>query len=248
MRTRLLSCCAIAVGLALSCKSSSSSAPAPDVAATGPFGDGVAVTQYVHLDNLQGPVDVVRDEHGTVHIFATNLPDAVRVEAYQMGRDRTAQLELFRRVAEGRTAELLGDVSPDLVDNDITMRTIGLTRAAKLIYAQYAEGSESKAVLDAFADGVSQFNARLQTGDEVLPRQAVGIARSAFEPWTPVDVLAVARLQTQNLAYSADLDIALQDLADASRTASRACRTWARASQFRPWQRHGGSSAIAAAV
>lgn len=218
MRKRLLPCCGLAILLAASCKSSSEDTNAKN-ADTGPFGDGVAVNELVHLDNLSGPVDVVRDEHGTVHIFATNLADAVRVEAYQMGRDRTAQLELFRRVAEGRTAELLGDVSPDLIDNDITARTIGLKRAAELIYATYPEGSEPKAVLDAFADGVSQFNARLQSGDEILPRQAVGLSKSAFEPWTAVDVLAVARLETQELSYSADEDIAMQALMDATRAA-----------------------------
>jgi penicillin amidase len=207
--------CLLALAAASSCKSSTS----PSEAANGPFGSDVPVTDYVHLDHLAGPVDVVRDTDGMVHIYATSLADAVRVEGYQMARDRIVQLELYRRVSEGRTAELLGDVSPDLIDQDITMRTIGLFRAAKLMYAQYPDGSEAKAVLDAFADGISQWSARLQAGQEDLPHAVVGLSKSAFEPWTGADVLAIARLQTQNLAYSADEEVAGQVLADAARAA-----------------------------
>src|SRR5262249_31483413 len=130
--------------------------------APGPFGDSPAVTAQAQIRGLTGPVDVVRDNHGMVHIYATNAADAMRVQGYQLARDRTAQLELVRRTAEGRMAEVLGNLSPDLIDSDIVARTIGLERVAKKIYDMLPNG-EAKTLLDAYADGISQFNARVQT-------------------------------------------------------------------------------------
>jgi len=190
---------------ASACGHSSSSSSTSSV---GPFGPTPPVTGTTQLDHLAGPVDVVRDKNGLVHIWATSATDALRVEGYQVARDRTAQLELLRRFAEGRTAELLGDVDPGLIDQDITMRTIGLARVAQQIYDALPPGSELKTWLDAYADGISQFNARLQTGDEALPKAMIGISPKAFTPWTGVDSLAIGRLESWELAYTADSEIA----------------------------------------
>lgn len=179
-------------------------APAPP----GPFGATPAVAATTQLSNLSGPVDMIRDTHGLVHIWATSAVDAMRVEGYQIAKDRTAQLELIRRSAEGRTAELLGDSQPSLIDSDIVMRMIGLDRVAAQMYAALDPSSDAKAFIDAYADGISQFNARLQTGDESLPKSMIGISPSAFTPWTGVDVVAVARFEEWNLAYTGDSEIA----------------------------------------
>ena len=200
----------LAAGMA--CHSSSSSPSAP-----GPFGSDVAVTSKLHLDNLSGPVDMVRDKNGMVHLYATSTTDLVRVQGYQMAKDRTAQLELVRRVAEGKLAELLGDTQPSLIDDDIAMRTIGLGRVAKVMYDALPVDNEVRAWLDAFADGVSQFNARVRAGDEDIPHTMVGISKSAFEPWTGVDALAIGRLQSQRLAYTADTEIAESDFVGKAR-------------------------------
>jgi penicillin amidase len=185
--------------------------------APGPFGDAPAVASTTTLANLSGPVDVVRDHNGLVHIWATSAVDALRVEGYQIAKDRTAQLELIRRSAEGRTAELLGDADPSLIDSDIAMRTIGLGRVAKQMYDALDPASEAKALVDAYADGISQFNARLQTGDEDLPHSMIGISKSAFTPWTGADVVAIARFEEWNLAYTGDAEIAQTQFVQAGR-------------------------------
>src|SRR5688500_5042482 len=76
--------------------------------------DAVPVTNKVSIANLTAPVDVVRDEFGMVHVHARTIEDAMRAEAYQVARDRTVQLELIRRSATGRMAELFGDDAPGL--------------------------------------------------------------------------------------------------------------------------------------
>ncbi|HWL88622.1 MAG TPA: penicillin acylase family protein, partial [Polyangiaceae bacterium] len=189
--------------------------------APGPFGATPAVTGTQNIDHLTGPVDVLRDHHGMVHIYAISLTDAVRVEGYQLARDRTAQLELIRRTAEGKIAELLGNANPSLIDQDILARTIGLQRVAQQMYETLDANSEEKAVLDAYADGVSQFNARLQLPasdpkHESLPSSMVGLPAAAFGPWTGVDVLAVGRLQAEGLSFTASDEISQSEFVQAA--------------------------------
>lgn len=189
----------------------------PDEDTSGPYG-GIPVTSSVSIRGLHGPVDVVRDRYGMVHIRATSLEDAERVHAFQMARDRTAQLELVRRAATGRLAEVFGSASPAVVDQDITMRTIGLTRVAKEMFANLS--GEMRSVVEAYADGVSQFNERVRSGDEALPADLegfFGVPREAFEPWTPVDVVAVGRYFALNLSYFANDDIARTSFVEATR-------------------------------
>ncbi len=191
------------------CGGSHESTPAP-----GPY-DSVPITNRVKITGLHGPVDVVRDKYGVIHIRATSNEDAVRVQGYQVARDRTAQLELIRRSATGRLAEVFGDVIPTLIDSDIVMRTVGLARTAKQI-ADTAP-PDIRAFLDAYADGVSQLNARLVSGDEEMPAGMVGFSQSAFAPWTAADVVAVARFQAFNLSYDADYEMALTEGVEATR-------------------------------
>ncbi|HEX8789908.1 MAG TPA: penicillin acylase family protein [Polyangiaceae bacterium] len=205
--------------LALSCDQGGNVVGATDGGSSlGPFGSAPAVTSTTQLAHLSGPVDVVRDKNGLVHIWATSTTDALRVEGYQCARDRSVQLELLRRFAEGRTAELLGDADPSLIDQDITMRMIGLGRVATQMYDALAPDSELKAWLDAYSDGISQFFARVQSGDETLPKGMIGISHGAFTPWTGADSLAIGRLESYELAYTGDSEIAQTTFVQAART------------------------------
>ena len=180
-----------------------------------PLGSDVSfTTEEVNLDNLSGPVDVVRDTFGVVHVYATTPEDALRVEGYQVGRDRTVQLELVRRFSEGRIAEMFGDASPGFIDSDIDQRTIGLTRVAKAMYDALAPDSDEKKWLDAFADGINQFYARVQAGDEPLPRTIVGFQPKFLTPWSGVDSLAIARYQSQNLSFDGGDDVDATEFAE----------------------------------
>lgn len=198
---------------------SETSVPNPIPQADGrPLGDDVPfTTEQVELDGLQGPVDVVRDTYGTIHIYATSVADALRVEGYQVGRDRTVQLELIRRFSEGRTAEMFGDVSPSLIDGDIEQRTIGLTRTAKAMYDALAPDSDEKLWLDAFADGVTQYYARVASGDEALPRAIVGFQPKFLTPWSGIDSLAISRYQSQNLSFDGSDDVDASEFAQKAR-------------------------------
>ena len=162
-------------------------------------------------------MDVVRDKYGRPHIYATGVPDAMRVEGYLVALDRTMQLEFYRRVSEGRLAEILSDLSPAAIDLDISYRHIGLARTAKAQYDALLAGPVKDA-LDAYADGVTQAFRKIRSEEVHLPQGLVGIPTSAFTDWTPVDSLAIARFQTYQLSYDADGDIANEAFFDAARS------------------------------
>lgn len=217
MRSRLFSFASlgsILVASALSCDDSPLPGPAPSPGTPTRYSD-VPESGTKEVAGLEGKVDVVRDRYGMVHIAATSIADAMRVQGYQVARDRTAQLELIRRSATGRLAEAFGDASPALIDSDITMRTIGLARTARKMVELLTPAQKSW--IDAYADGISQFNARIQTGDEEMPPGMVGLLPAAFAPWTAEDVLAVGRLQAFNLGYTADEEIAQTEFIEIAR-------------------------------
>lgn len=73
------------------------------------------------LDGLQEPVEVLRDEWGIPHIYARNQDDLFFAQGFVQAQDRLWQMEMWRRTAEGRMAEVLG---PDGLEHDRIARLI----------------------------------------------------------------------------------------------------------------------------
>lgn len=185
---------------------------------TSPLGEraDLPIDERVTIEGLEGKVDVVRDKYGRPHIYATSVNDAMRVEGYYAALDRAVQLEFYRRYSEGRLAEILSDTSDSAIDNDIVFRHIGLGRTAKAQYEAMPKG-ELRDAMEAYADGVSQVFRKIRSGEQRIPPGIFGIPKEAFTDWTPVDSLAIGRLQTYLLSYDADGDISTQAFFDAAR-------------------------------
>jgi penicillin amidase len=62
----------------------------------------------VTVTGLKAPVDVLRDRWGIPHIYAQSTEDLYFAQGYVMAQDRLWQMEMWRRGAEGRLAEVLG--------------------------------------------------------------------------------------------------------------------------------------------
>src|SRR5437867_6491144 len=75
------------------------------------------------------PVEIWRDSAGVPHVWAANDADLYFAQGYTHAQERLWQMELFRRVGEGRLSEIFGE---SMVDTDKFLRTIGLWRAAAL--------------------------------------------------------------------------------------------------------------------
>ncbi len=173
----------------------------------GPIGDraDLPVAERIAIENLGAPVDVVRDKDGRPHIYASSIEDAMRVEGFLVAQDRHLQVEFFRRAAEGRLSEILSDADASLIDTDISFRHVGLHRTAKKQYA--ALTPELKSIVDAYADGVTQYFRLLRSREAALPAGLLLISADAFTDFTGEDALAIARLQTHSLSYDGDSDV-----------------------------------------
>lgn len=128
------------------------------------------------LNTSDGPVDVSFDVAGRPTISAGTWDAAAYGLGWTCGKHRRAQLDLLRRRAHGRLAELVG---PDAVPSDIRQRTLGLAGVAAECWAGLP-ASQCR-LLSFHADGVNA-------------------AGPAPEPWHPVDTIAVAQQLFQALA------------------------------------------------
>ncbi|HYD80141.1 MAG TPA: penicillin acylase family protein [Paucimonas sp.] len=133
----------------------------------------------IRLPGLSAPVDIVRDAEGIPHIYAKSVEDAYFALGFVHAQDRLWQMEMNRRIAAGRVAEILG---PSALDTDRFLRTLGIRRNAESIHANL--GSEARAVLAAYARGV---NAWLVRRDGPLPPEFLLTGAPAPEPWQPAD-------------------------------------------------------------
>src|SRR5215475_1376852 len=82
----------------------------------------------VKVTGLDASVEIIYDVDAVPHAYAQNKFDAYRGLGYLHAQDRLWQMEIQRRVEQGRLPELFG---PPLVPQDYFLRTLGAYRAAQ---------------------------------------------------------------------------------------------------------------------
>ena len=105
----------------------------------------------VAMNALDEEVSVYFDEVGVPHIFADNEKDAYKALGYVHAQDRLWQMELMRRIAAGRLAEIFGE---DLVETDKLFRSMGLGSVAVDAAQQIDRSSQQFLLSQAYLDGV----------------------------------------------------------------------------------------------
>ena len=85
------------------------------------------------VDGPDAPIEILRDEFGVPHCYAQSAADALFAMGFVHVQDRFWQMEIFRRMAAGRLAEVVG---PSGLPMDRLMRYIGLHRASVDAWAQ----------------------------------------------------------------------------------------------------------------
>lgn len=143
----------------------------------------------IRLAGLSAPVEIQRDRYGIPHVRAQSLEDAVFGLGFAHAQDRLWQMEMNRRIAAGRLAEILG---PGALETDRFLRTLGVRRAAEA-NLRHSE-PETRRLLDAYAAGVNAFLAT----DPVLPPE-FWITGARPGPWTPSDSAAWIKMMAWDL-------------------------------------------------
>src|SRR5690606_23896019 len=118
------------------------------------------------------------DEWGVPHIYAQHEEDAYYAFGYVHAQDRLFQMEMLRRAASGRLAEVLG---PDLVDVDKFFRTLGINQFAKEHAAKFLSGDTTayQRAAHAYQKGVDHY---INTGKTPLEYSIIGLPKQSFTP------------------------------------------------------------------
>ena len=159
----------------------------------------------LHLPGLAHPVQVSFTSHGVPSVRAASQHDVFLALGYLQARFRLAQMDLERRLGEGRLAQLAG---PAAVSSDRFELRLGLVRTAQQEWAQLPRSSPTAQALLAFARGVNDDLAQLRS-DRQWPA-LFSLAGVYPGDWTPVDSLVIQGDLTQQLDFTTTpLDYAL---------------------------------------
>lgn len=167
------------------------------------------------IRGLHNPVTVVRDTAGIIQITAEDPHDLFLAQGYVHAQERMWQMEISRRIGAGRLSELFGKGQ---IDRDKYIRTLGWRVAAARDLD--AMSPETKAILQAYADGVNawitEHDGKLSTSFVVagLLSGTGGLGGYALEPWTPLDTATWQKVQAWSLGGNVDSEI-FRLLADA---------------------------------
>ncbi|MFQ5848385.1 MAG: penicillin acylase family protein [Candidatus Methylomirabilales bacterium] len=169
---------------------------------------------------LEGPVTICRDRLGVPTIRARASADLFFGFGYAIAQDRLWQMDLYRRLAGGRLAEILGDrplggkpgarVEPaSVVQLDCLHRALGLRRGGHASHEILSH--EARGALEQYAAGVNAVMRTMQQ-ERCLPLEFFLLGYEP-EPWRPQDSLAIGRLIGWMLCLAARAELVLGTLA-----------------------------------
>src|SRR5687767_15260682 len=137
--------------------------------------------------NVNGEtVEIYRDDFGIPHIFAETNRGLFEAYGYTVAQDRLWQLELTRRAARGRLAEIFG---PTTVNADRAARVVGYTDAE--LDAQFATlTAEEQQIFDAYLGGINRYI--VEVGLDPVSKLPFEFHALGFfpQPWTRRDSVA----------------------------------------------------------
>lgn len=140
---------------------------------------------------LDEPVSIYWDDHQIPFIEAKTDHDAAFALGLVHAHLRLGQMELMRRVSQGRIAEIGG---PLAVGIDHSLRVIDLGKAAPAIVAGMPP--DTRAWLDAFVAGINHYQASARP----LPHEfrVLGLKPT---PWRPEELLTIGRLGSIDVTW-----------------------------------------------
>src|ERR1700728_1089612 len=172
---------------------------------TSASGGQLPHSQALSLAGLDHPVQVSFTSHGVPSVRAASEHDVFLALGYLQARFRLAQMDLERRLGEGRLAQLAG---PAGVGSDKFELRLGLVRTAEQEWAQMPRSSPAAQALVAFSRGVNDDLAQVRR-DRQWPA-LFSLAGVYPGDWTPVDSLVIQGDLTEQLDFTTTpLDYAL---------------------------------------
>jgi len=147
------------------------------------------------------PIEIVIDDLGVPHVYAATDEDLFHGYGYQLASDRLLQLEMWRRFAHGRRAEILGadfkgSFGATALHDDKLVRLFDLPRWGRLdAELMRAEQPERWRILQAWRAGINRRIEEVRSGAVPVPF-GFGPEDLDFmpEPWAEDDPLIVQKM------------------------------------------------------
>ena len=156
---------------------------------------------HIEAAGLKAPVEIVRDKNAVPHIIAGSIEDAAFGLGYVHAQDRFWQMELLRRLGQGRLSEIIPPrlVGSALLETDRTMRGLGVYRRAGESVNALAPAMRS--AVESYAAGVNAWlsDDDQQFGLELTLIKLLSGGSYKPEPWRPADSLVWAKLMALGL-------------------------------------------------
>ena len=140
----------------------------------------------VGLVGLDASVEVVRDDMGVPHVYASTSHDLFMAQGYVHAQERFWQMDFWRHIGSGRLAEVFGESQ---VETDTFLRTLGWREIAEAQYA--AAPPEMQAIMEAYSGGVNAYLATQSPADLSFEYTVLEFTNHGYTPqaWSPVDTL-----------------------------------------------------------
>jgi len=175
----------------------------PGCLATPPaIGSVSGVDRLSRLDGdwpgLAGETRIYWDERLIPSIHAPNDQDIPYAMGLVHAHLRGAQMDMLRRVSQGRVAEMVGPIAAGI---DAGLRAVDLGRAA----GEMAEALplETRAWMDRYVAGINAYRARWPQP----PADARALAIDVGEPFSVEDVLTIGRLASVDINWGRWLSV-----------------------------------------
>ncbi|QAY74957.1 penicillin acylase family protein [Agromyces protaetiae] len=159
---------------------------------------------FLDVTGLDEPVTVTRDDAGVPRIRADTDHDLFFAQGFVHAQDRFWEMDFRRHVTAGRLAELFGE---SMVGTDSFVRTLDWRGVAQAEYEALDE--PTKAIYDAYADGVNAYLETRSGADLSLEYAVLGLQNPGYspEPWNAVDSIAWLKAMAWDLRSNLEDEI-----------------------------------------
>ena len=146
----------------------------------------------ITLEGIKGDIEIIRDEWGIPHIYADDLHDLLFAQGFVHAQDRLWQMEVNRRASRGLLSEFIGEEG---LDADRMSRTFGYGRIGAQDWELFDEGQQK--IIHSYCNGVNAYI------NHPSFKKPVEMALVKIKPhhWTPLDIMAMSRLLTDQMSW-----------------------------------------------
>jgi penicillin amidase len=156
------------------------------------------VQRRIVVKGLKAKAEILVDQWGVPHIYASTSDDAFFVQGWNAARDRLWQIDMWRRSGLGELAAVLGE---KFVAKDRAARLFSYRGDIRKEWAAY--GPEARRNTEAFVAGINAYVAAARADPKLMPPE-FGLA--GYQPafWKTDDV---PRVRNHTIAFSARLQV-----------------------------------------